>query len=77
MRPRGSLPSEFAVLVYSDARLDIQPVLKKPKLGVLKKACGKLLSPRELIELRSGRAKKPHRKTRELLVGILKELGSL
>jgi hypothetical protein len=40
--------------------------LKKPKLRALVKACGKLLSRRELIELRAGRSK-PHRKTKELL----------
>ena len=52
----------------------IQPALKKPKLRVLIKACGNLLSRRELIELRACR-KKPHRRTLELLVSILKNLG--
>ena len=51
----------------------IQPALKKVKLVVLVKACGKRLSRREIIESRAGR-KKPHRKTQELLVGILKKL---
>ena len=52
----------------------IQPALKKVKLAVLVKACGKRLSRREIIELRAGR-KKPHRKTQEMLVAILKNLG--
>jgi hypothetical protein len=52
----------------------IQAALKKVKLAVLVKACGKRLSRREIIELRAGR-KKPHRKTQELLVAILKKLG--
>jgi hypothetical protein len=44
----------------------IQPALKKPKLEVLMKACGKRLCRREIIELRAGR-KKPHRGTESLL----------
>jgi hypothetical protein len=52
----------------------IQPVLKKPPLHVLVKACEKQISRRELIELRAGRSK-PHRKTQELLESILKQLG--
>jgi hypothetical protein len=51
----------------------IQPALRKAKLAVLVKACGKRLSRREIIELRAGR-KKPHRRTQELLMGILKKL---
>ena len=63
---------------YSDPKrtewiTKIQPALKKPKLQVLVEACGKRLSRREIIELRAGR-KKPHRKTQELLGGILKKL---
>ena len=54
----------------------IQPALKKVKLTVLVKACGRRLSRREIIELRAGR-KKPHRKTQELLVAILKKLGPI
>ena len=53
----------------------IQPALKSVKLRTLVEACGKRPSRRELIELRAGRAKKPHRKTKELLVAILKKLG--
>jgi hypothetical protein len=49
------------------------PALKKPKLRALVKACGKLLSRRELIELKAGRSK-PHRRNQELLVAILKKL---
>ena len=52
----------------------LQPALKRAKLKALIKACGKKLSRREIIELRAGR-KRPHRKTQELLVGILKSFG--
>jgi hypothetical protein len=51
----------------------IQPALKKANLKTLVRACGKKLSRREIIELRAGR-KKPHRKTQELLVSVLKTL---
>ena len=66
---------------YSDPKrtewiTKIQPALKKVKLAVLVKACGKRLSRRELIELRAGR-KKPHRRTQQLLELILKRLGFL
>jgi len=56
--------------------IKIQPALKKAKLSVLVKECGKSLSRRELIELRAGRSR-PHRKTRELLESILKKLAIL
>jgi hypothetical protein len=52
----------------------MRPALKKVKLAVLVKACEKRLSRRELIELRAGR-KKPHRRTLELLMSILKNLS--
>jgi len=66
---------------YADPRrtewiVKIQPALKKPKLEVLTKACGKRLCRREIIELRAGR-KKPHRRTQLLLESILKRLGFL
>jgi hypothetical protein len=66
---------------YSDPRrtewiIKIQPALKKAKLAVLVKACGKRLSRRAIIELRANR-KKPHAKTRLLLTEILKKLGLL
>jgi|SRR5215467_4384745 len=51
----------------------IQPTLRKAKLAVLIKACGKRLSRREIIELRAGR-KKPHRRTQRLLESLLKRL---
>ena len=44
--------------------------------GQPRKVAGTGTSRREIIELRAGR-KKPHRKTQELLVAILKELGHL
>jgi len=60
----------------SDWITKIRPALKKGKLTVLVKECGKRLSRRELIELRAGRSR-PHRKNQELLVAILKNLGLL
>jgi hypothetical protein len=54
----------------------IQPALKKPPLAVLVKACVGRLSRRELIELRANRSR-PHRKTQDLLVSILKGIGLL
>ena len=48
----------------------IQPALKKAKLKILVRLCKKKLSRREIIELRAGH-KKPHRKTQELLAGVL------
>jgi hypothetical protein len=63
---------------YSDPKrsewvIKIRPALRKTKLKALVKACGKELSRREIIELRAGRSK-PHRKTLELVVGVLKKL---
>jgi len=66
--------TEYADPKRSEWINKIQPALKKPKLRVLMKACGRLLARRELIELRVGRSM-PHRKTQELLVAILKKLG--
>ena len=66
--------TEYADPKRSEWITKIQPALKKPKLRVLIKACGKFLSRRELIELRAGRSK-PHRKTQEMLVATLKKLG--
>jgi hypothetical protein len=64
---------------YSDPKrsewvIKIQPALKKVSLINLVKACRNRLSRREIIELRAGRSK-PHRKTPELLKGILVKLG--
>jgi len=56
--------------------LKIWPALKKAALNVIVKECGRNLSRRELIELRAGRSR-PHRKTRDLLISILKDLGFL
>jgi len=76
----GMVHSEQYVYTdYADPRrtewiTKIQSALRKPELKVLTKACGKLLSRRELIELRAGRSK-PHRKTQELLVVVLKSSG--
>ncbi len=66
--------TEYADPKRSEWIPKIQPALKKPPLHVLVKACGEKLSRRELIELRAGRSK-PHRKTQELLVAILKNFG--
>ena len=68
--------TEYADPKRSEWVTKIQPALKKSKLRVLVKACGKRLSRREIIELTAGR-KKPHRRTQELLTAILKELGFL
>jgi flagellar motor switch protein FliM len=66
--------------VYDDPRrtewiVKIQPALKNANLQILVRLCKNKLSRREIIELRAGRKKKPHRKTQELLVGILHNLG--
>jgi hypothetical protein len=63
---------------YADPRrtewiVKIQPELKRAKLKALVNACGNKLSRRAIIELRAGRSK-PHRKTLELVVGVLKKL---
>lgn len=68
--------TEYADPKRSEWITKIQPALKKPPLHVLAKACGERLSRRELIELRADRSG-PHRKTREFLVLILRELGIL
>jgi len=76
----GSVHSEETVYTeYADPTRNewttkIQPALKKAPLSALVKECGKSLSRRELIELRAGRSK-PHRKTQDLLVSILKGLA--
>jgi hypothetical protein len=62
---------------YSDPRRDewqtkILPVLKKVPLRTLVKMSG--MSHRALINIRAGRSR-PHRRNREKLVSILKELG--
>jgi hypothetical protein len=72
----GIIHSEQNVYtVYDDPRrsewiVKIQPALKKAKLKILVRLCKNKLSRREVIELRAGR-KKPHRKTQELLAGVL------
>ena len=68
--------AEYADPKRSEWITKIQPALKKAPLHALVKACGKRLSRREIIELRAGR-KKPHRKTQELLVAVLRRLGYL
>jgi hypothetical protein len=78
----GLVQSEQNVYTeYVDPKRDewatkIQRKLKKASLSVLVRECGKRLSRRELIELRASRSR-PHRKTQELLVSILKRLGLL
>jgi hypothetical protein len=68
--------TEYADPKRSEWITKIQPALKKASLSVLVRECGKRLSRRELIELRAGRSR-PHRKTQDLLVSILKRLGLL
>jgi hypothetical protein len=65
--------TEYADPKQSEWVTKLQPALKRAKLRKLIRECGKRLSRREIIELRAGRSK-PHRKTRELLGGILKNL---
>ena len=64
---------------YPDPRDDeweteIRPALKKVRLITLVKRCGKRISRRTLVEARAGRSK-PHRRNREFLGSVLKELG--
>jgi hypothetical protein len=66
--------TEYADPKRSEWVAKIQPALKRAKLKALVEACGKKPSRRGIIELRAGRSK-PHRKTQELLVAILKKLG--
>jgi hypothetical protein len=68
--------TEYADPKRSEWITKIQPALKKAPLIVLVKECGKRLSRRELIELRAGRSR-PHRKTKDFLVSILRGLGLL
>jgi hypothetical protein len=77
----GMVQSEQNVYTeYADPRRSewitkIQPALRKAPLRAVVNACGKRLSRREIIELRAGRSKKPHRKTQELITAILKKIG--
>ena len=77
----GSESAENVYTEYVDPRRDewetkILPALKKAPLILLERECSKRLSRRALIELRAGRSR-PHRKTREVLVSILKKLRFL
>ena len=65
--------TEYADPNRSEWITKFQPVLKTAKLRTLVKACGRKLSRREVIELRASRSR-PHRKTQELLVSVLKKL---
>ena len=60
----------------SDSRT-VGRALKRAKLRKLIRECGKKLSRREIIELRAGRSKRPHRKNQELLVAILRKFGRI
>ena len=71
--------AENVYTIYTDPRRDewqtkILPALKKIPLPILVKMSG--LSRRTLIDIRAGRSR-PHRKNREMLVGILRKLGLL
>jgi hypothetical protein len=77
----GLIHSEESVYTnYPDEeyewKTEILPALRKVRLVVLEKKCGKRLSRRALIEARSGRSV-PHRKNREFIESILKALGRL
>jgi hypothetical protein len=66
--------TEYADPKWSEWVTKFQPALKSAKLKTLVDACGQKPSRRELIELRAGRSK-PHRKTQELIVAVLKKLA--
>jgi hypothetical protein len=68
--------TEYADPKRSEWISKIRPALQKTTLKMLVAACENKISRREIIELRAGRSK-PHRKTQELLVSILKGLGLL
>jgi hypothetical protein len=76
----GMVHSEHNVYTdYADPRrtewiVKIQPALKRAKLKDLIRACDGKPSRRDIIELRAGRSTKPHRKTQELLVSVLRTL---
>lgn len=76
----GTVHSERNVYTeYVDPKRDewstkILPALKKVPLKVLVEKCRGKLSRSGLIKLRAGHSR-PHRKTRELIVSILKRLG--
>jgi hypothetical protein len=79
----GMVHSETDVTTeYSDPKrsewaIKIQPALKELPLVSLERACENRLSRREIIELRAGRTKKPHRETIELLKSVLMNLGAV
>ena len=75
-RSEKNVYTEYADPERSEWVTKLQPALKKVKLRKLVRECGRKLSRREIIALRAGR-KRPHRKTQELLVGILKKLKLL
>jgi len=55
----------------------ILPALKKIPLRRLVKECSGQISRRALIDLRAGRSSRPHRKNRELLISVLRDLTML
>lgn len=74
---KGGLISTFEPFKYSDARRDewqvlLLPALKKLPLEVLVTMSG--MSRRAIIDLRAGRSR-PHRRNREVLVTILKNVS--
>ena len=69
--------TEYADPKRSEWVTKLQPALKRAKLRKLIRECGKKLSRREIIELRAGRSKRPHRKNQELLVAILRKFGRI
>jgi hypothetical protein len=77
----GLIHSEKSTYIeYADPKRNewttkIQPALKKVSLSVLVKECGRRSSRRELIELRAGRSRRPHRKNQEFLTTIVEKLA--
>jgi len=78
----GLEPSEKNVYTeYVDPKRDewstmVLPALKRASLKLLAEDCRGKLSRSGLIKLRAGRSR-PHRRTRELVVSVLKKLGFL
>jgi len=68
-----SVYTEYVNPKYDEWTTKISPALRELPLMTLVKKCSGQLSRRTLIDLRAGRSR-PHRRTRELLIVILREL---
>jgi hypothetical protein len=68
--------TEYVDLKRDEWAAKMFPALKRIPLKVLVERCRGKLSRSALIDLRAGRSR-PHRKTRELLMRVLRKLGLL